>query len=671
MSEVTGANPEDAGIIEIRVHGIGNKELLDAVGHPSFERLNPATEVATSPHVPSHVVRIVNWSRSNKAFTKGFFWYVALPFTLVNVVGYMRPAEGTKRIFPFCGTLAGMVLTAAQIAWGILFVETVLAFLPVGDGEKGWGHFIPLGVSLLMALIMIYRAKKITHVNDVRDPGPSLSILVLNVATAIATGLTLKPGYEDGVVQYLAQNVWFMDTFRQLSPNPMLFWVVSTTLAVYIIAGILLACQAFVNLRSLRNKSDPISQNEVLEQPILGGLADGGEIVGRQDTKAPTSFAMAALVLIASIVLMHTLGSLLRIAVSDLMWIIRAIFFNGNPVSIPVSQATFFASLDEPDIRQIKLVDVLPIYGVGLFALFIICWTIFASQAYRLDSGRWPISSIDRAMLQHVRISFAGRLIPRVTTAFFVLSLGIICVVSLLIVRAKPESGIVDTLMTVSHFLAYALVFSAALGQFPQITEKTGLVADVIGFWPIRNHPLAGISYRRRVVAGILMEISRYPNKTVVLVGHSQGSVICAWLVRRRKLPISKDNLHLVTCGSPLVTLYQTFFPAYFTEECFKEVSGRVGSWNNFWRPTDPIATPIPHAVNVMVGDPGPDDVLERHSNYWTAKQQVQCIDRIGRIEAELESQRPRQTRRAATGRGSLSFIQVIRTFHFFLSRRA
>jgi hypothetical protein len=76
----------------------------------------------------------------------------------------------------------------------------------------------------------------------------------------------------------------------------------------------------------------------------------------------------------------------------------------------------------------------------------------------------------------------------------------------------------------------------------------------------------------------------------------SQGSVVCAWFVRgghwteqptegmtdRRAL---KENLHqvnnntrsdriaLFTCGSPLWTLYQMFFPRYFDGAFFARTS--------------------------------------------------------------------------------------------------
>ena len=118
-------------IVEIRVHGIGNKELLDALGRPRFERLNPACEVTTAPPLPAHKIRIINWARSNQEFTKGFFWYVALPFTFANVIGYMRPARGGAVFFATISFIYGLLLTATQVAWAALLVETAFSFVPV------------------------------------------------------------------------------------------------------------------------------------------------------------------------------------------------------------------------------------------------------------------------------------------------------------------------------------------------------------------------------------------------------------------------------------------------------------------------------------------------------------------------------------------------------------
>ena len=80
------------------------------------------------------------------------------------------------------------------------------------------------------------------------------------------------------------------------------------------------------------------------------------------------------------------------------------------------------------------------------------------------------------------------------------------------------------------------------------------------------------------------------PAKPIALVGHSQGAVICAWFIRgghwqekpsenysdehaltmRCTTPLTNSQtIALFTCGSPLGSLYRTFFPRYFNETFF------------------------------------------------------------------------------------------------------
>lgn len=63
------------------------------------------------------------------------------------------------------------------------------------------------------------------------------------------------------------------------------------------------------------------------------------------------------------------------------------------------------------------------------------------------------------------------------------------------------------------------------------------------------------------------------------------------------RAPRKRARLHLVTCGSPLSSLYGTFFPATFDGAFFARAVGGVASWRNYWRETDPIATCLPRPL--------------------------------------------------------------------------
>lgn len=161
-------------------------------------------------------------------------------------------------------------------------------------------------------------------------------------------------------------------------------------------------------------------------------------------------------------------------------------------------------------------------------------------------------------------------------------------------------------------------------------------IADIAGFWDVCYHPLAGDTYRHQVLKGIEQDVSGLPsNERVVLVGHSQGSVLVAWFVAR----YPHRKLALVTCGSPLVSLYGLFFPRYFGDRFLREVRSNGSDWKNMWRLTDPIATPVlAHtgrtADDVELVDP-PDaatryEVVRGHSDYWTDPMQMRTVASLG-----------------------------------------
>lgn len=130
----------------------------------------------------------------------------------------------------------------------------------------------------------------------------------------------------------------------------------------------------------------------------------------------------------------------------------------------------------------------------------------------------------------------------------------------------------------------------------PSVRRPFAVVGDIAGYWDIKWHSLAALPYRGDVVNVLEYEISRvakpYP---YVLVGHSQGSVLAFTAVKCAKVPPgeTKLDIYLVTCGSPLLSLYSRFFPVYFSPAARREVEEKVIEWGNFWRDSDPIGCPL------------------------------------------------------------------------------
>jgi hypothetical protein len=127
-----------------------------------------------------------------------------------------------------------------------------------------------------------------------------------------------------------------------------------------------------------------------------------------------------------------------------------------------------------------------------------------------------------------------------------------------------------------------------------------GNVWDVLTFWPRRFHPFAVPPYSERAVPELrwVVRECRDPSRPLVLVGHSQGSVL-AFVAAAQELAVAPDAgpVSMLTFGSPLGTLYSQAFPDYFGPENRTRVAGALGAsggrWWNVYRSTDPIGGPV------------------------------------------------------------------------------
>ena len=127
---------------------------------------------------------------------------------------------------------------------------------------------------------------------------------------------------------------------------------------------------------------------------------------------------------------------------------------------------------------------------------------------------------------------------------------------------------------------------------------------DVFTFWPRRFSPLAVRPYSERAMPELQGRILHHVRDKedpcpLVLGVHSQGSVLA--FAALSPLPEAQlRRMALVTYGCPIRTIYAMFFPAYFgrdqvtalREKLPAPAPGLVG-WRNFYRRTDPIGGPV------------------------------------------------------------------------------
>ncbi len=147
-------------------------------------------------------------------------------------------------------------------------------------------------------------------------------------------------------------------------------------------------------------------------------------------------------------------------------------------------------------------------------------------------------------------------------------------------------------------------------------------VADVRG---LNVHPLRNRIQDRLVDTLILLLRSEQPEE-VVIVSHSQGTVISVEALRGGRLRAQMQaeglkpcNIDLVTMGSPTSHLYGFYFSKEFdlkSTEASKDVTDGIASWVNIYRVDDFVGTevegPTPDfPVNEWVPAKG-------HTGYWT-----------------------------------------------------
>ncbi len=132
--------------------------------------------------------------------------------------------------------------------------------------------------------------------------------------------------------------------------------------------------------------------------------------------------------------------------------------------------------------------------------------------------------------------------------------------------------------------------------------------------------------------------VSREQCQRLVLIGHSQGSVILYDYLRSKWDDItlaSIERIDIVTLGSPLGHIYQAYFPDY--EEPVTHAGAlnkKLRSWTNLWRADDPIG----HHLDIIRGGFIDNIALPAggHVDYW--KDEHVC-----RVILDLTEHRPQK----------------------------
>lgn len=249
-----------------------------------------------------------------------------------------------------------------------------------------------------------------------------------------------------------------------------------------------------------------------------------------------------------------------------------------------------------------------------------------------------PTAWVRRAARAHL----IGRWAP---TAAACLTIGIaaggIAAVILVVTRASvPPLWVIGLTTSVSVLLP--LLYGAVVrAMFRREKVRKALMSafDVGTFFPRSFHPFAPPSYTERAVPELMRRIWWLHDfeGPVVLVAHSQGSVLAAAVLARQSKRSPEDPaVGLVTLGSPLAKLYRWAFPALLSDGLLQNLAKGNGGiaqvqWRNVYYATDYIGGPVMtdgwevQNIDVRLVDPAthrfvfgqPLPPVLSHTGYW------------------------------------------------------
>jgi hypothetical protein len=596
-------------VIELRVHGVGGATPAELLGvGSSTETIRVAGDETASFHARRADRRIEGyvWGRLSSASLVQPLWLLLLPFTLVNVVGWMSPPSEARRSAPldrFGGFLLfvfGLSMTVTYVFWisqiavdqiavGWLYgrqskSETVRAFL---EGVGDW-----LGVSeatlsvfpgLLLSIVAVGALFLLAQVTQGRFERVGGAVAAESAESASFTGARVRAG-QDSLAQPGFWSRW-KDARRLL------------------ICHLVVAASALV----------------LVAWRAISGASEGGLGISREFQRLFPGLLwtqVAVLVLLSLALLTVSLRRPLRalgpVVPCILGMALAGAFFSGSGALVFRRLRAGTAPAD------LRLAIGFAVVTLAIGAIAVLVWVLLPAKRERTAAARGPLvapevgrevtglaGSVVRAVVRRQRIARAVSWSAWVFAA---------AAVAFLVTLALQLRGRLENVPLAGHLrglggwlvftgMSALLVFMVRSANRPGDRRIVGILWDVLCFWPRRFHPLAVRPYAERTVPELQGRILRHLNlgRAVVVAGHSQGSIIAyAALMQLAAVdPRLTARVALVTYGSPLAALYEWLFPAYFSQSDFSELAEHLAplrgrpSWRNFFRSTDYVGREV------------------------------------------------------------------------------
>ena len=197
--------------------------------------------------------------------------------------------------------------------------------------------------------------------------------------------------------------------------------------------------------------------------------------------------------------------------------------------------------------------------------------------------------------------------------------------------------------------LPAAMAFLVSAWSDPTKRRTIGVLWDVGTFWPRSYHPLSPPCYTERAIPELQRRMwwLHDGGGRVMLVAHSQGTVLAAAALAQPDCRPEGDEPALITFGSPLCKLYSWGFPGYVDRTLLEKLepggTGELKGWRNFYYPTDPIGGSVapdlsgldqvdeklldPKDCYYVYGQAPP--ASQGHSGYWADPRVWDVINRV------------------------------------------
>ncbi|HEV2759016.1 MAG TPA: hypothetical protein VGV86_05555 [Acidimicrobiales bacterium] len=603
---------------ELRVHGVGGAHGPRMLGYDSPHDVVVVGEGIGGTSVLARrgdrTVESYDWGDLTSGTGSKPFWVFLLPFTLINLAGWMHPPDGraSPRLVAAIRVLVHVLsalLTATYVfTFGIIFVDLMgyqwTARLAAKAGateamtvatEQKVGVALGLLALLGVVVALVYTAGASQRAFE-KQPLSPLQGMARPKGTPWTSGERLD-----------SQGFFFHPEaararFRiHVGIAGLCFAMVCVFAFIRLTDG---AYHSQLRIHHLLTASSGIAYVAVglLWLTSLGARRRKGE---RWTRSGPAIAATLAFALVNAVVC----GTILLLIKQLNRWPKR-------PDTAPDLVAG-------PEVNLVDVWGGLAI-GFGLAAIALGIVVIFFPRAsiddVTTERGSGPGCQVDglpgsmrRSVARSRYFSVLARRggLVAVTLAFSIYLVGVVAVASR--VRWEwfpglPEPG--DTGRPLYQVGAYVLPFLALL--VVQVVRKgregartfASTLWDVFTFWPRRFSPLAVRPYSERAMPELQGRILHHTHDKeepcpLVMSVHSQGSVLAFAALS----PLSAQQLQrvgLVTYGCPLSTIYAMFFPAYFgpdqvtalRDKLRPPAPGLVG-WRNFYRRTDPIGGPV------------------------------------------------------------------------------